>query len=62
MIDGVRNPRKLADLAGRRLKATPKQLYDALHGRLTETRTKRLVAQLARLGFEAQLTAIARVA
>jgi transposase len=35
MIEGVRNPRKLADLADRRLKASPKDLYDALHGRLT---------------------------
>jgi transposase len=36
MIDGVRNPSRLAALAGQRLKATPKQLYDALHGRLTD--------------------------
>ena len=36
MIEGVRNPARLAALADRRLKATPKQLYDALHGRLTE--------------------------
>ncbi len=36
MIAGVRNPRKLADLADRRLKASPKSLYDALHGRLTD--------------------------
>ena len=36
MIEGVRNPRKLADLADRRVKASPKELYDALHGRLTE--------------------------
>src|ERR1700722_15605349 len=35
MIDGVRNPRRLIELADRRLKATPKELYDALHGRLT---------------------------
>jgi transposase len=35
MIGGVRNPRRLADLADRRLKATAKELYDALHGRLT---------------------------
>ena len=35
MIEGVRNPRKLADLADRRVKASPKELYDALHGRLT---------------------------
>jgi transposase len=36
MIDGQRDPRKLAALAHRSLKAEPKQLYDALHGRLTE--------------------------
>src|SRR5712672_685669 len=36
MITGVRDPRKLAALADQRLKATPKELYDALHGRLTE--------------------------
>jgi len=36
MIEGVRNPFKLAELADRRLRASPKQLYDALHGRLTE--------------------------
>jgi transposase len=36
MIAGVRNPRRLAELADRRLKASPKQLYDALHGRLTD--------------------------
>lgn len=35
MIAGVTSPRKLAALADRRLKATPKALYDALHGRLT---------------------------
>src|SRR6202140_1806201 len=36
MIAGVRDPRKLAALADRRVKATPKELYDALHGRLTD--------------------------
>src|SRR5260370_7345294 len=36
MIAGVREPRKLAALADQRLKASPKELYDALHGRLTE--------------------------
>ncbi len=35
MIAGVRDPRKLAQLADRRIKASPKALYDALHGRLT---------------------------
>ena len=36
MIEGVRKPSRLAALADRRLKASPKQLYDALHGRLTD--------------------------
>jgi transposase len=36
MIAGVRNPAKLAALADRRIKASPKALYDALHGRLTD--------------------------
>src|SRR6266702_2540447 len=36
MIAGVRDPRRLAALASAQIKATPKQLYDALHGRLTD--------------------------
>ena len=36
MIAGERDPRKLVALTDRRLKATPKELYDALHGRLTD--------------------------
>lgn len=36
MIEGVRNPHTLAKLADRRLRASPKALYDALHGRLTD--------------------------
>src|SRR5215475_12365921 len=36
MINGVRNPWELAELAHHRIKATRKQLYDALHGRLTD--------------------------
>jgi len=36
MIAGVRNPHQLAALAHRGIKASPKELYDALHGRLTE--------------------------
>jgi transposase len=36
MIAGVRDPGKLAALAHRQIKATPKELYDALHGRLTD--------------------------
>lgn len=35
MIAGTRDPRQLAALAGHRVKATAKELYDALHGRLT---------------------------
>jgi len=36
MIAGVRQPKQLAELAGKQVKATPKELYDALHGRLTD--------------------------
>jgi transposase len=36
MIAGVRSPLRLAELADRRIKASPKALYDALHGRLTD--------------------------
>src|SRR5215472_6347452 len=36
MVDGVRQPSKLAALAGKQIKASPKELYDALHGRLTD--------------------------
>src|SRR5207302_9786354 len=36
MIAGMSQPHKLADLAGKQIKATPKELYDALHGRLTD--------------------------
>jgi transposase len=36
MIDGLRNPFKLAELADRRIKASRKTLYDALHGRLSD--------------------------
>jgi len=36
MINGVHQPNKLAALAGKQIKATPKELYDALHGRLTD--------------------------
>ncbi|WP_176591635.1 MULTISPECIES: IS110 family transposase [unclassified Sphingobium] len=36
MIAGIRNPARLAALADGRVKATPKHLYDALHGRLTD--------------------------
>ena len=33
MIAGVRSPLRLAELADRRLKVSPKAWYDALHGR-----------------------------
>ncbi len=36
MIGGERNPHRLAALADRGIKASPKQLYDALHGRLRD--------------------------
>jgi transposase len=36
MIEGVRQPRQLAELAGKTIKASAKELYDALHGRLTD--------------------------
>src|SRR6266702_1488403 len=36
MIAGVTNPLQLAALADRRIKASPKALSDALHGRLTD--------------------------
>src|SRR6202163_93551 len=36
IIDGGWQPNKLAELAGKQIKATPKELYDALHGRLTD--------------------------
>jgi transposase len=36
MIAGERNPHRLAGLAERTIKASPKALYDALHGRLRE--------------------------
>lgn len=39
MIAGARNPHKLAAaLTGRWIKASPKVLYDALHGRAAEHR------------------------
>jgi len=36
MIAGVTDPLRLAELADRRIKASPKALSDALHGRLTD--------------------------
>lgn len=36
IVEGVRQPSKLAALASQRIKVSPKELYDALHGRLTD--------------------------
>ena len=36
MIAGVKSPAKLAELAESRVKASPKTLYDALHGRVSD--------------------------
>ncbi len=36
MIEGVKDPGKLAAMADGRIKASRKELYDALHGRLTD--------------------------
>jgi transposase len=48
MICGERDPLKLAALTDRRLKATAKELYDALHGRLAEQHGSPLKLHLAR--------------
>jgi len=57
IIAGVRTPRKLADLADRRIKATPKELYDALHGRVTDHHRFRLRLHLGQ--YDALAEAIA---
>ena len=59
MIDGVRNPFKLAELADRRIKATRKQLYDALHGRLTDHH--RFMLRLHLRQYDALAEAIAEI-
>jgi transposase len=59
MIAGVRNPSKLAELAGRRIKASPKQLYDALHGRLTDHH--RFLLRLYLKQYDALQAAIAEI-
>jgi transposase len=59
MIAGVRNPAKLAELADRRLKATRKELYDALHGRLTEHH--RFLLHLHLSQFDALTAAIEQI-
>ena len=61
MIEGVRNPAKLAALADRRLKASPKELYDALHGRLTDHHRFMLKLYLGQFdALEASITEIDR--
>jgi transposase len=59
MIAGVRNPHKLAAMADRRIKAPPKVLYDALHGRLTEHH--RFMLELYLGQHDALSKAIARI-
>src|SRR5664279_3151908 len=59
MIAGVRNPHKLAALADRRIKASPKVLYDALHGRLTDHHRFMLKLYLGQ--YDALSKAIARI-
>jgi transposase len=59
MIDGVRNPSKLAELADHRLRASRKQLYDALHGKLTAQHRFLLRLHLAQ--YDALGQAIAQI-
>ena len=59
MIAGVTSPQKLAALADRRLKATPKALYDALHGRLTGHH--RFLLQLYLDQYDAAAAGIVRI-
>ena len=59
MIAGVKNPQKFAALADRRIKASPKELYDALHGRLTDHHRFRLRLHLGQC--DALATVIAEV-
>jgi transposase len=59
MIKGVRDPFKLAELADRRIKASRKQLYDALHGRLTDHH--RFMLELYLQQYDALADAIAKV-
>jgi transposase len=59
MISGVRNPWKLAELADRRIKASRKELYDALHGRLTDHH--RFMLRLHLRQYDALADAIAEI-
>jgi transposase len=60
MINGVRNPFKLAELADRRIKASRKELYDALHGRLTDHH-HRFMLRLHLRQYDALADAIAEI-
>jgi len=59
MIGGLRNPARLADLADGRIKASRKELYDALHGRLTEHH--RFMLRLYLRQYDALNEAIAQI-
>jgi transposase len=59
MIAGVRNPHQLAALAHRGIKASPKERYDALHGRLTDHH--RFLLQLYLAQWDAVAAAIQHV-
>jgi transposase len=59
MLKGVRDPWKLADLADRRIKASRKELYDALHGRLTDHH--RFMLRLHLRQYDALVEAIAEI-
>jgi transposase len=59
MIAGVRDPSMLASLADRRIKASPRELYDALHGRLTDHH--RFLLQLHLGQYDALSAAIGQI-
>jgi transposase len=59
MLNGITNPWKLADLAHRRIKASRKELYDALHGRLTDHH--RFMLRLHLRQYDALVEAIAEI-
>jgi transposase len=59
MIAGERNARRLAALTGRQVKASPKQLYDALHGRLTDNH--RFLLRLHLEQYDALAQAVAKI-
>jgi transposase len=59
MIAGERDPHRLASLAERTIKASPKALYDALHGRLREQH--RFLLQLHLQQWDAIDAAIRRI-